>query len=769
MEENTNKIIEIDKSFIKITINQSQIFNQFKNILPYTLYLQLENYPEQKIMTIKDINQTFESPSNEYIFDLNLTEKDKKEDLVNYILTFEAYTTSVFFITKKFASIQIPIFLKKFNIGKQWYILKDNNNESCIKILINIEINIPNDLRNLINKSFFSKIKNSFSNQTNDLSVRKTNEQTINTNKIYNNIINSNNNNHIHNYNSNCYTHLSTNIHSLNSISLIKRNSQSNNSLLINNKSSPILLNNNLSNNYSNISYIILDKEKDKDKDEEQINTNSNYICELEIPFEEKYDNNNYELEEKLNKIKNLINIKQEELDKKSKKINSQKNEIIFLAKYNLKKRELEKDLLELEKNERKLEKEKQIYENKNIDLNEKIHLQNKNNYKNQLLNDLNIYENNIFNNINNLILNNNNNDELLLKSKMNDLFTKSKNTNNIININYKINNNAITTLRQYLLNTKNKKTKKNSFNNKNMTENKNELSIPNNFKKYIKKNNTKKNSILNNNINYKNKNKNIKNFNYKNSFNNINEIKSEKVLNYSTNRIRIKKEKNILHYNYNRESLKTIFKSYTNNNLNATSNNLSLLNKNSVVNLFFKRKIDSNNFSVLQKNHSLAEINTSKNKNKQTKYYISSYKANNKKIKKYPIKINYFNDSNSLSNNKINITETSIPIKYKKNKILNSYKTEGKKNINEKRNTNYLINKPNIQNEKKKSFYNEKNSNKKNKNKDKNTDKDKFNSTSVDKENIQNNIINKNNTKQKKVGKIQKNINYRIKNIFIC
>ena len=759
MEENTNKIIEIDKSFIKITINQSQIFNQFKNILPYTLYLQLENYPEQKIMTIKDINQTFESPSNEYIFYLNLTEKDKKEDLVNYILTFEAYTTSVFFITKKFASIQIPIFLKKFNIGKQWYILKDNNNESCIKILINIEINIPNDLRNLINKSFFSKIKNSFSNQTNDLSVRKTNEQTINTNKIYNNIINSNNNNHIHNYNSNCYTHLSTNIHSLNSISLIKRKSQSNNSLLINNKSSPILLNNNLSNNYSNISYIILDKEKDKDKDEEQINTNSNYICELEIPFEEKYDNNNYELEEKLNKIKNLINIKQEELDKKSKKINCQKNELIFLAKYNLKKRELEKDLLELEKNERKLEKEKQIYENKNIDLNEKIYMQNKNNYKNQLLNDLNIYENNIFNNINNLILNNYNNDELLLKSKMNNLLTKSKNINDKININYKIKNNLGMNLGKYLLNAKNKKDKKKSFNNKNKNENKRNLYTPNNIKKYIKKNNENKNAILNNNINYKNKNNNFKNINYKYSFNNKNEAKSEKVLNYSSNRIRIKKEND--ESNNNKKSLKTIFKSYTNSNLN-NKNNLSLLSKNSFVNLFLKRKMNSNSLSILKKNHSLASFNCSKNEIKTLNYYFNSYKENNKKIKKYPIKLNYFNDANSLVNNKVNITETSIPIKYKKSKIINLYRNERGKNINDKRNNNNLTNKTNIHKEKRKSIYNEKMSNKKNKN------KNKLNNISVDKENIQNNIIN-NSIKTKKVGKIQKNLNYRIKNIFIC
>ena len=333
MKENTIKTIEIDKAFIKITIYKSQIFNEYNNILPYTLYLKLGNFPEQKLMTIKDINQTFESPSNEYIFELNLTEKEKKEDILKYSLTFEAYTKSVYFINKKFASINIPIFLKKINIGKQWYILKDNNDEYCIKILINIEINMPNDLWNITNKNFFSKINNSFSNQTNDLSVRKTNEQSINTNKINNKINGSNNNNHYQNYISNYYTHLSTNIHSLNSISLLKRNSHSNNSLLANNKSSPILFNNNLSNYCSNISYILLDKEKDK---YEEINTN--YNCEIEIPFEEKYDEGSYELEINLNNIKNLIKIKQEELDKKSKKINIQKNELIILANYNIKK-----------------------------------------------------------------------------------------------------------------------------------------------------------------------------------------------------------------------------------------------------------------------------------------------------------------------------------------------------------------------------------------------------------------------------------------------
>ena len=56
--------IELDKSYIKITIYQSQLFHEDKDILPYTLYLQLGNFEAKKIETINNNLQELKSPLN---------------------------------------------------------------------------------------------------------------------------------------------------------------------------------------------------------------------------------------------------------------------------------------------------------------------------------------------------------------------------------------------------------------------------------------------------------------------------------------------------------------------------------------------------------------------------------------------------------------------------------------------------------------------------------------------------------------------------------
>ena len=156
------KCLLVDKSYIKIIINQCQVFHKEKNILPYTLYLQLDNFEVKKIKTINNTNEVLESPSNEFIFELTLSEKEKDEELFGYILNFNAYTTSIFFIQKNIASIKIPIFINKAYNGKQWYILKDNKEEACIKLLLNIEVHISNNSYNNINQNIYTKDNNSF-------------------------------------------------------------------------------------------------------------------------------------------------------------------------------------------------------------------------------------------------------------------------------------------------------------------------------------------------------------------------------------------------------------------------------------------------------------------------------------------------------------------------------------------------------------------------------------------------------------------------------
>ena len=106
-------------------------------------------------------------------------------------------------------------------------------------------------------------------------------------------------------------------------------------------------------------------------------------------------------------------------------------------------------------------------------------------------------------------------------------------------------------------------------------------------------------------------------------------------------------------------------------------------MKKNSFINHSLSKKvINSFNLSNLQKNNSSATISKSKNTNASKIHYSNTYKQNNRKIQKYPIKLKYLNDTNLFINNKINITETSIN-KYKKRNNLNLYKNEENKNIN--------------------------------------------------------------------------------------
>ena len=557
---------KINKPNIKISVIQSELFDESKNNLPYTLFIQLDNLPEKKIKTINNRSQIFEPPINEYIFELDIKENEIKEGNIKHILNFNAYITSLFFIQKKLASIRIPIFINKKISGKQWYILKDNKDKTCIKLLINIEINLPNKFYNNVNQNIY------FNNSTKDfLDIKKNNELINNkptTNKNFSNNINMNHNSK----SSNCYTQLSTNFHSVYSNSLIKMNNQNNNThntILNNNKSTPIIFNNNnnLSNNCSNISYIVVNKEKEKNFESNTFCNNENFFSEYEMGPEE----NNNNLEEQLNDIKNMINFKKIEIEKKKEKIKFKKNELLNLEKKYFKKKEkFKNDLIKIKNNELKLEKEKEIYENKNFDLNDELNQQNIRIRRNNLIKDISTYENNILNSINNLSLNNYF-DNLLLDSKMNNLFNRTnpnRNTNDDISFNK----------------SKNKKYSKN----KNIVK-----------KKTIFKANTNKINI-----------KKIE----KRSLYNKNEIKSARVHNYSSNKIRLTKNNNIFN-----ESKLTTIKTFKNNRNNKT--NLSFLFKTSFNSSLSKKLINSNKSLNLQKNNSITTFDNSR-KNKISKIY---------------------------------------------------------------------------------------------------------------------------------------------------
>ena len=97
---------KINKPNIKISVIQSELFDESKNNLPYTLFIQLDNLPEKKIKTINNRRQIFEPPINEYIFELDIKENEIKEGNIKHILNFNAYITSLFFIQKKSVNSQ---------------------------------------------------------------------------------------------------------------------------------------------------------------------------------------------------------------------------------------------------------------------------------------------------------------------------------------------------------------------------------------------------------------------------------------------------------------------------------------------------------------------------------------------------------------------------------------------------------------------------------------------------------------------------------------
>ncbi len=779
MNDNYKENNKKECSYIKIIINESHIFQKDKITLPYNLSLQFDDFPEKKIKSINNIIQKLEPPSNEYIFEINPKQNEfKEEELLEHILIINAYTTTIFFIQKIIASIKIPIFLNNSQ-SKQWYILKDNNDEACIKLLIEININISNNLYlyNKANQYICQNNNNYIENSINGIAVRKKKSELINNNNKFNMMNNNVNHN---NNNSNCYTHLSTNFHSIYSNSLIKVNCHSTNNsnvILANNKSTPIIFNNNNcnncnnNNNYSNISYILIDKDKDKSIESNTIYNNDNFFSELEIPLEDKDEKNNLTLDEQLINIKNMINIKEKKIEEKEKNINMKKNELISLEKkYYVKNKKYERDLMDYNHNLRQLEKDKQKYENQHFDLNDRLLCEKFNNYKNQLIYDINDYEKQILNGINNMTLINYNNDNLLLESKMNNLLYKNNNKNvekeinkEKININYKINNKLYMNLDKYILNTINIKEKEKG-NNKNLTSNSNnsninintnnnkntssDLSLTNRIKKYAKNNNKKiikKNTTIKTDYKSKNKNKNKnKTFDINNGKNNTNEnnknIQSEKTNEYSSSRIRIinNNKNNIL--NNNNKNLKNNNDSKYKLNTTKNHNNLSCLNKNSIFNSSLPKKmISSNNLLNLQKNNSLITLGCTKTDSISTNHYSNTYKAKNKKIKKYPIKLKLLNVANyenfDVNVNMIISTEPSTnnngydrksfkKPKEKKNSSINCYNSHIRIN-------NLYTNATTVKNEKKRKIFGEKIINKK-----QNKNKLKMKSISADKEN---------------------------------
>ena len=285
---------EILKPYIKLEIYESVIYPEKNVPLPYGINISFANFPEKNIESINNTKEIFKFPMNQFIYyfdknTFNCTNLSDKEFIIN------TYTTSIFFLKKNFASVKIPISLnKEENNKKQWYYLKDINNNICIKILISIEIN--NIYKNNKTPFEYKKINISRTNTNYLLNNHNTNLISTNHNSSHgNSLLNLTNNINNNNLNITLPINLSpiTLVEKSNSFFKYSKNKQMENNMKI--------INNNLS--YKN--KIKSKNEKYLNKlDEDSIIINDNDIEEFEGNDKEK------NIENKMNK---LINQKSKE------------------------------------------------------------------------------------------------------------------------------------------------------------------------------------------------------------------------------------------------------------------------------------------------------------------------------------------------------------------------------------------------------------------------------------------------------------------------
>lgn len=447
------------KSYLKLEIFQSQVCQNSKVPLPYGLSIIFDHFPEKCIEPIKNENEFLKSPDNQFIYYLNnLNLLDNKELEKEFIIN--SYTTSIFIIKKNFASVKIPIVFPKKNNQKQWFFLKDINENICIKLLINIEMhsaNIINDINlknnnilringGTIKENKINNINKSNTNYINTLNHSKINKD-INNNKTY--ILNTN-------YNS-------SSGNSLNITNNIYMRTINNNNNIINNLNitfpfnfSPIPIF-----SKSNSFYIDTIKEKEKLKNkkstkknglnsleenedktikiEEQdinelklisendtdsiiVNDMDNEICSEKNSINEKNNNKDFnKKDDLLNNINDLI------LKKNDEMINNQQICSFNYNNYLNAKKRMTKDAQFIEKENEKIklnikniEKYKQIYETKTINLNEHLINFNNNMYRNKIVNELYEYEKEMIQNYNNIFFVLNSSENMYNKTKIN-------------------------------------------------------------------------------------------------------------------------------------------------------------------------------------------------------------------------------------------------------------------------------------------------------------------------------------------------------------
>ena len=817
-----NEKNEISKSYLKLEIYKSQICQSIKAPLPYGLCILFDDFPEKYIEPITNENEVFKSSENKFIYYLNENDISQNK-LFEKEFIINSYTTSIFIIKKNFASVKIPILYSKKDNKKQWFFLKDINDNICIKILISIEIYLEN------------KIINNFKSN-NSKNILKRNSETIKENKMYDKISNNNNLNNINYYNKKIINKSLVNNHNNTCIVTTNYNSNSGNSQLnITNNIYMKTINNN-SNNINNLNItfpfnfspipifgksnsFFIETIKEKDNNKVHINQNSFKSLidkkskdtenkDLKLISENDGDsitiNDNDNSDEIKTEIKNnILNNKEDLFDKINTLILKKKEEIknnqqIYTDNYNnyLKEKKiivkngkiLEKENEKIKNNIKIIEKSKQIYETKALNLNEYIMDFSKTLNRDVIQNELYEYERTIMENLNNISFAFNNIEYLKNQTKKriynkinnNKSMNKKKSHNSLYFHNKNKINNPIIAKKLNFENKSNRKIGKelysnreiNSFNTKNSPiyklkefNSKLSLSIPNSEKR----NDEKKD---NNNIDENNKT--IKNYINKKKSNDNNFTKyNNKLRDYyydTLDKKEYKKKASKSNLIKGKLKLKIPFNENSANNIETKY----ILTKNNFNKEFFSIKtnsINTNNISNKRiniknkgKNKKISNLNSEKMKS--DKFLFKNKCINNNYKKSYTIIDKKFIsienkslnstvhcklsiDNNNLCKKKLNKKEK---IKYDKK----SFNNETLKNLNNY-NNNYFKGKPILISNNNNSLGNE--SFLKNNFIDTETDLNKKTIDNCSKTNLNNNKIIRRKTKNNTV-KLKSNIN---------
>ena len=371
---------------ITLTLYESQICQNNKSYLPYSLIINYNNNTIQETNIIKTLNHKFNN--TKFIF------SPLKTSIRNiHQIVISANSKTLFIIKNIIGKVIIRFNISKIEKKKtQWYFLKDKNEEIIMKILLSITSNCA--LHQYNSMKSLERINNNILNSSiNNIS------QNINfsNSKLFINhsMVNLNSNSIIH------HIRLSSN-----QLISILENEKDNNGTMCDNS---IISNSTFGNSNNTIFY-----------------PNSNL---LEI-IDEKYN-------VKIDLIKNKILKKKEKLSEIEKKNEDNKIYISSLERtFKKRKNILEKENNKLKENMKKLQKMKIVYENNKISLFEKTRILERKILRDELIEEINNNNHFIFNQITSFLFFNDNLEINLNKKEKEKKTTPIKKNNIIKNLN---------------------------------------------------------------------------------------------------------------------------------------------------------------------------------------------------------------------------------------------------------------------------------------------------------------------------------------------